>query len=67
MNVGIQRKFLQFDATQLLKLLTDKQAAPDEKIQQLYTRIARIYRHVSMRVRRRDISACRGEFQLMRF
>ncbi|KAJ7710164.1 hypothetical protein B0H14DRAFT_2242266, partial [Mycena olivaceomarginata] len=49
MNVGIQRKFLQFDATQLLKLLTDKQAAPDEKIQQLYTRIARIYRHVSMR------------------
>ncbi|KAJ7858031.1 hypothetical protein B0H14DRAFT_3636775 [Mycena olivaceomarginata] len=43
------RKFLQFDAIQLLKLLTDKRAAPDEKIQQLCTRISRIYRHISMR------------------
>ncbi|KAJ7731424.1 hypothetical protein DFH07DRAFT_755635 [Mycena maculata] len=52
MNVGIQRKFLQFDATQLHNLLTHKRAAPDEQIRQLCTRIARIYRHVSMRVRR---------------
>ncbi|KAJ7318293.1 hypothetical protein DFH08DRAFT_892323 [Mycena albidolilacea] len=48
-KVGIQRKFLQFDTAQLHNLLTDKRAAPEEQIQQLCTRIARIYRHVSMR------------------
>ncbi|KAJ7749182.1 hypothetical protein B0H16DRAFT_1551903 [Mycena metata] len=48
-NVGIQRKFLQFDATELHNLLTHERAAPDEQIQQLCARIARIHRHVSMR------------------
>ncbi|KAJ7470162.1 hypothetical protein B0H11DRAFT_1812624 [Mycena galericulata] len=48
-NIGIQRKFLVFDPTQLRSLLTHKRAAPDHQIQQLCTRIARIYRHVSMR------------------
>ncbi|KAJ7694690.1 hypothetical protein B0H16DRAFT_1706775 [Mycena metata] len=50
-NVGIQRKFFQFDVTQLQKLLTHERAAPAEQIQQLCTRVAQIYRHVGMHVR----------------
>ncbi|KAJ6487622.1 hypothetical protein C8R45DRAFT_993836 [Mycena sanguinolenta] len=48
-NLGIQRKCLQFDQTQLAQLLTDKHAASEDQIQQLCIRIAQIHRHVNMR------------------
>ncbi|KAJ7067302.1 hypothetical protein C8F01DRAFT_1365424 [Mycena amicta] len=54
-NVGIQRKYLRFDHTQLDNLLTHERAAPAEQIQQLCTRIAQIYRHFGMNCNARRI------------
>ncbi|KAF8171228.1 hypothetical protein K438DRAFT_1613143 [Mycena galopus ATCC 62051] len=58
-NIGIQRKFLEFDAIRLHGLLADKRTAPEPQIQQLCARIARIYRHVRMHVRRHFSSGAR--------
>ncbi|KAK7052256.1 hypothetical protein R3P38DRAFT_2859410 [Favolaschia claudopus] len=48
-NVGIERKFLVFNATELERLLTDKRSASEKPISQICVRLSRIYRHVSMR------------------
>ncbi|KAK7050481.1 hypothetical protein R3P38DRAFT_3173891 [Favolaschia claudopus] len=44
-NVGIERKFLVFNATELERLLTDERSASEKHIPQLCVRLSRIYRH----------------------